>query len=692
MKLKSNTLYFITQSSIAVVPNVISINKTREMIFGHTKNGDQKDLITNIFKMHVEARIKEQLTTIVEEDGLNKNYQLELIKLAKQFNMDIENISNEQILNSSKNYSIIPNDKNIIPKDVQLDVIGDIHGHFDYLQKLLYNLGYDKQGVHPEGRKLLFLGDLVDRGPKSYEVLIFVMKLVRKHNHYMVIGNHEDKTIRTLDKVKLGHRPKGNLIHKELIEKIINGANNSVLSFLKSLPTYYIQGDYVFAHANLQGFNFETGRSELIFGSTRAFSKISNEDFDDEAYQSGYEQNENKYKLIRGHIRSKNTYTAVYSLEQGQSFLGSFVALQMDKIKDDNYNGAIVTVKSEFNGAARESSNNLLFELDKLKEQGLITSKTFGLFTIFKYTKKITAENLWFDESLNLDLLRKSRGLVLDFSGKIVVHSFDKTFNYFESDPTRTVLNTDDVIAVKKENGFLGNISYNPYTNSLIYSSTNSIMVNDEGHKHNHQAHVNYIKEFISKSGERELIKFLKKNRQTLSFEVLHKEDEHIISRDSSSGYGLVLIGARDLDYDSQSKSERELDTIASKFGFKRPQVFEGEFGDIKKSLRKTFHEGYMIRDVNSNKILLKLKTPFYLIFKHYKRNKFKYFETKTEFDKYSSVIKPFKTEFFEINNFFYNRQELNNKSLLSQGGDITLKNNKSTETETLIKAFLKRS
>ncbi len=46
-----------------------------------------------------------------------------------------------------------------------LDIVGDVHGEIDALHNLLNHLGYRESGVHPEGRRLVFLGDLIDRGP-----------------------------------------------------------------------------------------------------------------------------------------------------------------------------------------------------------------------------------------------------------------------------------------------------------------------------------------------------------------------------------------------------------------------------------------------------------------------------------------------------------------------------------------------
>src|SRR5262245_14168691 len=65
------------------------------------------------------------------------------------------------------------------------DIIGDVHGCFDELVELLRQLGYDlthsnshAMARHPDGRKAVFVGDLVDRGPNSPAVLRLVMSMV----------------------------------------------------------------------------------------------------------------------------------------------------------------------------------------------------------------------------------------------------------------------------------------------------------------------------------------------------------------------------------------------------------------------------------------------------------------------------------------------------------------------------------
>ena len=92
-----------------------------------------------------------------------------------------------------------------------LDFIGDIHGCYDEFLTLLEKLGYraDAEGVytHPEGRKLVSVGDVLSRGPQSINCLKFFIKHVKKDLAYMVDSNHGRKIARWLSgrKVELTH-------------------------------------------------------------------------------------------------------------------------------------------------------------------------------------------------------------------------------------------------------------------------------------------------------------------------------------------------------------------------------------------------------------------------------------------------------------------------------------------------------
>lgn len=77
---------------------------------------------------------------------------------------------------------------------MNLDIIGDVHGCSWELRILVEELGYEKDVTweHPEGRKLAFLGDIVDRGPDSFGALILVKELVDSGAAFIAaVGNHD---------------------------------------------------------------------------------------------------------------------------------------------------------------------------------------------------------------------------------------------------------------------------------------------------------------------------------------------------------------------------------------------------------------------------------------------------------------------------------------------------------------------
>ena len=84
------------------------------------------------------------------------------------------------------------------------DLIGDVHGCAHELEEILEKLGWSlgargPEGdrhydvSHPEGRKMVLLGDLVDRGPRSPDVIRLAMQAVDSGWAYAVVGNHDDK-------------------------------------------------------------------------------------------------------------------------------------------------------------------------------------------------------------------------------------------------------------------------------------------------------------------------------------------------------------------------------------------------------------------------------------------------------------------------------------------------------------------
>lgn len=123
--------------------------------------------------------------------------------------------------------------------------IGDVHGHYDGLMKLLEAITLEAAD------KVYFLGDLIDRGPKSHQVVNFV----KKSGYTCLLGNHEQ--------LLLDAFPNGKLAPNALQAWLHSGGQTTVtscpqpdrllehLDWIRTLPTHLDLGDIWLAHAGM---------------------------------------------------------------------------------------------------------------------------------------------------------------------------------------------------------------------------------------------------------------------------------------------------------------------------------------------------------------------------------------------------------------------------------------------------------
>ena len=136
------------------------------------------------------------------------------------------------------------------------DIIGDVHGCHEELVELLGLLGWEIEegcGRHPGGRKALFVGDLVDRGPATPRVLRLVMGMVESGNALCVPGNHDMKLLRKLrgKDVRITHGLAQSL---EQLEREPPEFLERVSGFIDGLVSHYVLdgGKLVVAHAGMK--------------------------------------------------------------------------------------------------------------------------------------------------------------------------------------------------------------------------------------------------------------------------------------------------------------------------------------------------------------------------------------------------------------------------------------------------------
>ncbi len=165
------------------------------------------------------------------------------------------------------------------------DIIGDIHGCFEELKELLLKLGYSVDSAsgfkfgegyrvsHPNNRKAIFVGDLVDRGPNSPAVLRLAMSMTEAGTGICVPGNHDIKLVRKLSgkDVQMKH---GLAETMQQLEKETPEFREHVREFLDGLVSHYVfdNGQLVVAHAGMkeeyQGRGSGKVREFALFGET----------------------------------------------------------------------------------------------------------------------------------------------------------------------------------------------------------------------------------------------------------------------------------------------------------------------------------------------------------------------------------------------------------------------------------------
>jgi len=133
-------------------------------------------------------------------------------------------------------------------------VVGDIHGCFDKLCALM-----DKIPLNDKQDQLIFIGDYIDRGSSSFDVVKYLIDLKKRVPGTIFIkGNHEDMLQNYLDgSDRFTYQLNGG---QQTLDEYLNRSDNKDafpipsehLDFINSLQLYYQTDDYIFVHAGLR--------------------------------------------------------------------------------------------------------------------------------------------------------------------------------------------------------------------------------------------------------------------------------------------------------------------------------------------------------------------------------------------------------------------------------------------------------
>ncbi|MDF2700362.1 MAG: metallophosphoesterase [Haloplasmataceae bacterium] len=257
--------------------------------------------------MIIEKRLELKQLTVVNAANVNEKIRKEFIEIGKKnhafilgvvfdlptdnhFQYSLENLREEgfnfvSLLDTEDRVNFVEIQKEKLKCDLRndcgpFDIIGDIHGCFDelyiLLEKLGYNITYNRgyyNVIPPVGRKVIFLGDLVDRGPKIEEVLKIAMDMVYSGVALCVSGNHDNKLLRKLkgNNVQVKHGLEQSV---DQLKGLSKDFINEVTNFLQSLESHFVldNGNLVVAHAGMkeeyQGRLSKSVRDFALYGET----------------------------------------------------------------------------------------------------------------------------------------------------------------------------------------------------------------------------------------------------------------------------------------------------------------------------------------------------------------------------------------------------------------------------------------
>lgn len=492
--------------------------------------------------------------------------------------------------------------------------VGDVHGAYTALQEYLNEVGGIK-----DDHFFIFCGDYIDRGIENAEVVQFLLNIKDKPNVLLLEGNHEIH-LRRYSEDKKSFSKEFELFTKPALDKA--GFSKKDLrqlcrKFAQCAYYTYHGNTYLVTHGGLstipQNLTF-VATDQMIHGVGRYndVEQVADTFFnstDDHTYQ------------IFGHRNTKgfdiNVNPRVYDLEGQVEFGGCLRCV-------DIVPGGSMTYEIK-NNVFREPEkvedtleSNVTDAIISLRDNKYISEKQFGNISSFNFTPAAFYEKKWNTQTI------RARGLFLDTSEKykVVARAYEKFFSINEREETKldTLQRTlkFPVAAYVKENGFLGIVSWNEYTDDLFITSKSD----PEGEFSEWLRDMVYTK--ISEENLEKMKKYIKENDVSFVFECCDMEhDPHIIDYPESK---LVLLDIvyntldfQKYNYEDMAHVGRELGLIIKKQAYELStwqEFYDWYFEVLEEDYeyRSDKIEGFVIEDANG--YMVKLKLTYYNFWK----------------------------------------------------------------------------
>lgn len=497
-------------------------------------------------------------------------------------------------------------------KDRRVIVIGDLHGMADELELLLkkcsYMPGYDV---------LLFVGDLVDRGPKIDQTL---MKYVDTDEHwaYSVMGNHEYKFVRYL----LGRKVSPKSL-QETIDQTSKFKKDDMIKQIMSMPycIKFRENSFV-VHAGINPLKDVTNqyKDELMYTRNVTMSGVSapwwTYYYGDKEIFFGHEVTPEKTQVsekvfamdggacfgmeLRACISNPDGTKEFVTQKCTKAYADYKEDWSEEKVEESVQIGLDQAAQERF--AVNPMSTDIKKREDLIKE-GFLNRKTYKDLFLYNYTPKCTYEKMWNETT------RNSRGIIFDsVTGEVVSWTPEKFFNVNEMPETilENLPMKGGFEVFEKVDGSFISLSFWKRGNEWIFATRGSF-------ESEQAQHARLMMVFHDQP---EAFERLNKDYSYV-FEVLYPENRHNEGARLVVDYGSerTLVGLA--IYDKLEKKELSYEDCVEEFkkvGFRTAKKFEGLDLDKLVELQKTLpsqQEGFVVKF--SNGLRVKFKTEAYV-------------------------------------------------------------------------------
>lgn len=423
-------------------------------------------------------------------------------------------------------------------------VFGDIHGCYEPLKE------YFGRNPLNDRTKYIFCGDYEDRGKQNDQVFAFLLEHRNDSNFLFLKGNHSRHTFAYSKGEDVSSRE-----FRDHTAKQLNGFNKRDLKkfCLKQGAFAYFTfagKEFLVTHAGVAKMpNSFTNEKDLVFGA--------GEYGDSKAIDELFVKNHPDIISIHGHRNvdeiplGDGFKSNVFNLEGKVEYGGHLRILEIENLHTNSYDCGI-SVLSIKNDVYRVAGCNPEI-IEELNNSRFVNAKELpNGITSYSFTKECFFDKRWDN------LTTKARGLFCR-GDKVVARSYDKFFNIGERESLEEILSkfSYPVRVWRKENGYLGIVSYDDETNDLIVASK-STTESDYA-----KAFKEYLLKHTDSCGHTiydKLKRELKGKNQSMVFEVCLKSDPHIVEYPEDK---IVLLDVFDNTFEGKCLDGYDLPSVA---------------------------------------------------------------------------------------------------------------------------------